>query len=439
MKFFSLLYFLLGSGWLMAQQTISSDKDWKRQEAFLKNAYEAEYVIRVGDVDNLGFGWDEGFDPFCALSTTAHEYPWTPSENDVAGQDRILLSSRYNPKNVPCGQDGYSGAFDPVRCKPMLQLLSCEQIKGIPTIRNAFLQLFIDDFQAPAFCSYFTVTLNDKRFTEAERILNSVNQTGPIGKLVTIPIPEEFFEEIRKGGNLKLMIDERKGDGDGFAIDFVRLLVNRIRENSCKGDVSGRVLDKETQQPIEGALVRTSTDAMQTESDAAGQFIFRQIATGLDVIQASATGYNDGSMATDVGDGNEAVVYLERAKSVNYNGKSVQIGAALILGNILFDQGKSELKPQGIEELKKLLAFLKANPVAEIELSGHTSSEGDAALNRTLSYRRVNACKKYLVAQGIDAGRVVALGFGPDRPVAPNDTETNRAMNRRVELRITRN
>jgi outer membrane protein OmpA-like peptidoglycan-associated protein len=89
-------------------------------------------------------------------------------------------------------------------------------------------------------------------------------------------------------------------------------------------------------------------------------------------------------------------------------------------------------------ELDKVVAFMKANPGAEIELSGHTSSEGDAALNRSLSYRRVKACKDYIVSKGVDPGRIIAQGHGPDRPVAPNDTEANRAKNRRVEMRVVK-
>ena len=81
---------------------------------------------------------------------------------------------------------------------------------------------------------------------------------------------------------------------------------------------------------------------------------------------------------------------------------------------------------------------MKENAGAEMELSGHTSSEGDRAMNRSLSYKRVKACKDYLVSRGIDEGRIIAVGFGPDKPVAPNDSEAGRAKNRRVEMRLTK-
>jgi OOP family OmpA-OmpF porin len=102
----------------------------------------------------------------------------------------------------------------------------------------------------------------------------------------------------------------------------------------------------------------------------------------------------------------------------------------------MFDQGKADLKSEAKVELDKVIVFLQANPNAEIELSGHTSSEGDSNYNRSLSYNRVKDCKDYILLQGVDSGCIIAIGFGPDRAVAPNDSETNRAKNRRVEMRF---
>jgi len=114
----------------------------------------------------------------------------------------------------------------------------------------------------------------------------------------------------------------------------------------------------------------------------------------------------------------------------------VSVGETINLNNIFFDQGKAELKTESKEELDRVIAFLQSNPNAEIELSGHTSSEGDADYNRSLSYKRVKGCKDYILIQGIDAGRIIAKGLGQDTPVALNDTETNRTQNRRVEIRF---
>jgi outer membrane protein OmpA-like peptidoglycan-associated protein len=160
------------------------------------------------------------------------------------------------------------------------------------------------------------------------------------------------------------------------------------------------------------------------------------------VVTASAPGYADGSGTADVGQGEEnpeVWVRLEKGKALTFDKQALKVGEKLELKTILFDLGKADLKPKSKPELDKVVKLLKDNPTAEIELSGHTSSEGDAQVNRSLSYRRVKACKDYIAEKGIDPGRIAAVGYGPDQPVAPNDTEKNRQKNRRVEMRLVKN
>jgi OmpA-OmpF porin, OOP family len=419
-------------------KTVSADVEWAQQQAVLKNTMEAEYIIRIGDVDNLGFGWPESFDPFCGRMTESHGYPWEANPDDLPGFDRILLSSKYNPaKGGQCGGDGYSGAFDKTRCKPVAWKMPVDALQGV-SIQNAFLQIFIDDFQAPTFCSKFQLVINGKRFVEGEKLLNAIDQTGPVGKLISIPLTEEFYQQLGNGGSINILIDESTGSGDGFAIDFIRLLVNRKRENSCKGTAKGKVLEKDTQKPIAGAKVYASDNNAVTTNNA-GYFELKDIPTGFEVLGASAPGYADGSGTADIGQGDdnpETVIYLTKGKSAKFNNKQINVGESITLNNILFDQGKALIKNESKPELDKLVAFLQANPNAEIELSGHTSSEGERGYNRSLSYNRVRACKEYIIGKGIAEDRIIAIGFGPDRPVAPNDTEANRAKNRRVEMRL---
>ncbi len=177
------------------------------------------------------------------------------------------------------------------------------------------------------------------------------------------------------------------------------------------------------------------------QTDAAGRFTLKGVPTGFEVVGASAPGYNDGAGTADIGPGEdnpEVTIHLEKGKQAVFDQKRIAVGEAISLSHILFDQGKADIKAESGPELDKVVSFLQSNPRAEIELSGHTSSEGEAALNRSLSYRRVKACKDYIVSRGINPGRIIAQGYGPDRPVAPNDTEVNRARNRRVEMRVVR-
>lgn len=418
-------------------KTITSDKDWDKTEAYIKDAYEAEHIIRIGDVDNLGFGWPDDFDPFCGRMTQAHTYPWNAPENDLPFMDRIMVSSKFSGEGS-CGNDGYSYASGQITKGPAVYQLPTTKIKGV-SVQNAWIQLFIDDFQAPSFCSKYRFLINDKIFAEGEKIINAIDQTGPVGKLVSIQLPEEYFNALSDGKLLVIKIDEISGAGDGYAIDFIRLLINRKRENSCKGSITGWVKDAESEQAIVGATITTSENLIQ-KSGMDGKFEFKDIPIGFEVLTASAAGYIDGRSTADIGEGNEnneVYIYLKKGKeAVNFGNKTLKAGESITLNNILFDQGKSTLRSESFIALDKLVALMKSNDKMEIELSGHTSSEGDIKLNRSLSYQRVVACKQYLLTKGIDGGRILTVGFGPDKPVAPNDNESNRAKNRRVEMRI---
>jgi outer membrane protein OmpA-like peptidoglycan-associated protein len=423
---------------LSAQENPATDGSWAAQRASLQNTPEAAYMYRVGDIDNLGFGWTDDFDPFCGRTTEAHGYPWSPMEGDLPGLDRILISSAFDPNSEQrCASDGYSGTWDPAVSKPQPILLDMPEVKGKP-ITDAVLQLFIDDFQAPSFCSRYEVRLNDTRFVEAERLINAIEQGGPVGKLITLPIPEEFFPALQSGST-SLLIDEVSGAADGFAIDFVKVLINHKGGSPCIGDVEGFVLDLETHEPITDALV-TTTSGSTDKTSVNGHLSFKHLPTGMQMLAATAVGYKEGFSPADIGVGSEnepVSIYLERDRNTaTFDGQGISAGQVITLDKLHFDQGSAQLRPESKSVLDQLVALMEAHPQAAIELSGHTSSEGDAAVNRSLSYRRVKSCKEYVVAKGIDTGRITTIGLGPDRPAAPNDTEANRALNRRVELRI---
>lgn len=110
--------------------------------------------------------------------------------------------------------------------------------------------------------------------------------------------------------------------------------------------------------------------------------------------------------------------------------------ARLVLNNVFFEQGKPVLLPASFPELKRLAQTLKGNSSLRIRLEGHTDNQGDAGKNQLLSEQRVAEIKKYLIRQQVAADRLETIGYGPTRPVAPNDVEANRRRNRRVEFAI---
>jgi OOP family OmpA-OmpF porin len=101
---------------------------------------------------------------------------------------------------------------------------------------------------------------------------------------------------------------------------------------------------------------------------------------------------------------------------------------------INFDTGKSTVKPESKPIIEQIVQMLKANPDFKISVEGHTDNVGNPESNKVLSDDRAKAVVTAIVAQGIDAKCLTAVGYGQDKPIADNKTEEGRAKNRRVEL-----
>jgi outer membrane protein OmpA-like peptidoglycan-associated protein len=112
-------------------------------------------------------------------------------------------------------------------------------------------------------------------------------------------------------------------------------------------------------------------------------------------------------------------------------------GVIVSLSGILFDVGKATLKPASQLSVAKLAGILMVFPKMNLSIEGYTDSTGSNELNMRLSADRARSVYEFLMGQGISNSRMRYQGFGPDNPVAPNDTEGNRSKNRRVEVVLT--
>ena len=101
---------------------------------------------------------------------------------------------------------------------------------------------------------------------------------------------------------------------------------------------------------------------------------------------------------------------------------------------INFDTGKATMRPESKPIITQIVEMLKGNPGLKVNVEGHTDNVGSPASNKTLSDERAKTVVAAIVAQGVDAKRLSALGHGQDKPIADNKTEEGRAKNRRVEL-----
>ena len=147
--------------------------------------------------------------------------------------------------------------------------------------------------------------------------------------------------------------------------------------------------------------------------------------------RASASGYIAISDRIDLRQARDQQVFERNLVLI-----PIATGVPIRLNNIFFDTAKTELLPESRAELDRLAALLREMPTMRIEIRGHTDSVDDDATNQKLSDGRAASVVAYLAKAGIAAARLQSKGFGETQPIAANDTEKNRLLNRRVEFVI---
>lgn len=286
----------------IARRYTEQDGEWEAQYVTLTNTPEAALTVRVGDIDNLGFGWPNGFDPFSGNIPGSHGFPWVAPSNAPAGTDRIMVVSSFKG-TPPRGTDGYTQSTS--RPANAVEPVTLHYDLGGKPVASAALQMFVDDFQASSWGAAYTVTLNGTRAPFLETIINALSQTGPVGKLISTAFPPEFLPLVQSG-NLTILIDDfTTGAGDGFAIDFAKLLVN-LKSFGQVGAVEGTIVDSATQQPIPGVSVWAG--GLTTTTDNAGYYFLTNVPAGLMLVQTTHPDYAQQIQSRDLSAGQTVVL-----------------------------------------------------------------------------------------------------------------------------------
>ncbi|MBX6380917.1 MAG: OmpA family protein [Thermoflavifilum aggregans] len=199
--------------------------------------------------------------------------------------------------------------------------------------------------------------------------------------------------------------------------------------------VKGEVYDSLTHQPLSASidLIDVETDSLITriQSDVNGHYLVTLPVGKIYAFHVSHPGYLFYSDQFSLVNQKAYQPY-----EVNIPLQPIQLHARVVLKNIFFDFNKYDLKPESRPELDRLVQFLRDNPTLHIAIKGYTDSVGAASFNLVLSQHRAEAVMQYLIQHGIAASRLKAIGYGATQPVATNETEEGRALNRRVEFEI---
>ncbi|MCW3086607.1 MAG: hypothetical protein JWP12_3973 [Bacteroidetes bacterium] len=200
--------------------------------------------------------------------------------------------------------------------------------------------------------------------------------------------------------------------------------------------LKGVITDEATKQPLEATIeivdnLKNEVIATFMSNSSTGKYLVSLPAGRNYGIAVKKENYLFHSENFDIPN---TAAYQEVVKDVAL--KNIAVGSKIILKNIFFDFDKATLRPESTNELERLTKLLNDVPTLKIEISGHTDSKGADDYNKKLSDSRAKAVVAYLVSKGIAADRLTSVGYGEEQPIATNDTDEGRQLNRRTEFKI---
>jgi len=249
-----------------------------------------------------------------------------------------------------------------------------------------------------------------------------------LGYPINTPEDDMFFT-VTANGRHGYFSSNKEGEQNIYRITF-KDVVNLLTL------VKGRILDEDTKEPIFAGIdivdLSTNEDIANFESNKTTGDYLISLPSGVNYgISVKADGYLFHSENFNIDSTSE---YKEVNKDIYL--KKIKVGSIVVLNNIFFDFAKATLRPESTNELDRIVKLLIENPRIVVEISGHTDNVGSDNYNKKLSGDRAKSVVDYLISKGIASSRLTSKGYGFDQPIAPNDTEVGRQMNRRTEFKI---
>ncbi|GEM_PF-1603971 len=233
-----------------------------------------------------------------------------------------------------------------------------------------------------------------------------------------------------------------------LAADEVKELFEYENSVCQRFNLEGDVLNEETMQPIEGVAdiilkdLESEKEIARTKSDDLDGYYKLELPVGHYYgVFAKAENYKYVSVNTLIDTRNMKLTSAPGEISEETQRRDLfmvpfEVGKKVRVNNLFFDTGKSNLKQESYAELNFLLEMFNDIPTLVLEIGGHTDNVGAADNNQRLSQSRAESVRQYLISKGVGADRVKAKGYGENQPVADNETDYGRKMNRRVEFTI---
>ena len=279
--------------------------------------------------------------------------------------------------------------------------------------------------------------VTDKNNNETVEADIKISQAG--NEIATTKSDEngKYEIELLSGSDYEVEINAESYENETTKFTIIQDAEKQTQNFSIspKRFLSGVVSDQKTGKPLSVTLeiydAKTNAVIATKMTDASGKYSIELSDISQISISAIAPKYLFYS---------ENITIDEKATNTekNIQLKAVEIGASVVLNNVNFDFGKSELRPEAIPEIDRLVYLMIQYPEFNVEISGHTDNKGTVKYNKELSQKRAEAVVAYMVSKGVNKNRLKAVGYGPLKPRSNNDTDEGRQLNRRVEAEVVK-
>jgi outer membrane protein OmpA-like peptidoglycan-associated protein len=270
------------------------------------------------------------------------------------------------------------------------------------------------------------------------------NWSTPVnmGYPINTPLDDAFFVTTASGKTAYFasVRPEGKGLHDIYEIRFADDEESTpVEDKIYLTLVKGKVTDKVTSFPLESYIEIMDNNANEvvatytTNSQTGGYIVNLPSGKnyGLSVNKDGYLFHSENFNLADTSAYQEITIDIELQR--------IEVGTTIVLKNIFFDYDKATLRPESYAELNRVVTILNKQPKLKIEISGHTDNKGSFEYNKQLSKSRAKTVVDYLIEKGISTDRLTYEGYAFEKPIATNDTDEGRQLNRRVEFKVLSN
>lgn len=257
--------------------------------------------------------------------------------------------------------------------------------------------------------------------------------TGETINNAQVSFPGSEVESVERTSNGAYSVQINKGsynilaEADGYVAASEAIEVpsgENITQNfelmPMMGTVTGTVTDSGSGLPLTATVAETGSN--QTVTDVEGNYSI-QCGAGATTLLATVDGYSNQSRTVQVPAGDSVVQDFEMHLELSFD-------------NVYFDYDMHNIRPDAEIILNQVAEALIGNPGVVIMITGNTDSDGAPEYNEGLAENRAMAVRNYLIAQGVNEASLSTVAYGEEKPVAPNNTDENKALNRRAEFII---